>query len=825
MNSDHSTTPQSDSAAGAPFDPKSGSLLERLLFGHRGLIVAFCLIVTVLLGISARRLDFNTSFESMVPTKHPFIQNYLAHKDDLKGLGNTLRVVVEAKHGTIFYASYIEALQKINDQVFLLPGVDRSYMKSIWTPATRWIAVTEEGLEGGPVMPGDYDGSAKSLAELRTNIERSGEIGQLVAPDFKSSVISVPLLDVDTATGKALDYGDLSRRLEVIRTAYQDSDVQVRIVGFAKIVGDLIDGLKQILLFFGLSIAIAMGMVFWFTRCLRSTLLVMLCSQTAVIWQLGLLPLVGFRLDPYSILVPFLVFAIGMSHGAQKMNGVMQDIGRGLDKLVAARMTFRRLFVAGFTALVCDAVGFAVLLVIDIPAIKQLALVASIGVAVLILTNLILLPILLSYVGVSRRAAARSLRTEQNGEARHPLWRTLDLFTQRKWAIGALAVATLAAAGGYAVGLDLKVGDLDPGAPELRPDSRYNRDNAYLTGHYATSSDVLVVMGQTPAGQCGEYGPLATVDQLEGRLRDVKGVETTLSLAGFSRQLSTALNEGSMAWYELVPNQDTLNSVISRAPREMFNQACDLLSVYVFLADHKAETLTRVIDAVQHFSAEHDRSGVKFLLAAGNAGIIAATNIAVKRANRTMLFWVYGAVILLAYLTFRSWRAVVCAVLPLTLTSILVEALMVWLGIGVKVATLPVTALGVGIGVDYALYILSVTLAHCRAGHSLSESYYRALIFTGKVVMLTGFTLAAAVATWAFSPIKFQADMGVLLAFMFLWNMLGALILLPALAHFLLHPVRKNEAVVGVAECAVESEESEAARGMDRAEAIAVAAK
>ena len=149
---------------------------------------------------------------------------------------------------------------------------------------------------------------------------------------------------------------------------------------------------------------------------------------------------------------------------------------------------------------------------------------------------------------------------------------------------------------------------------------------------------------------------------------------------------------------------------------------------------------------------------------------------------------VYAAVVLLCFVTFRSWRAVVVAVLPLVLTSILAEALMVGLGMGVKVATLPVIALGVGIGVDYALYILSVTLAQLRAGSSLSEAYYRALLFTGKVVMLTGVTLGIGVVTWVASPIKFQADMGLLLAFMFLWNMLGALVLLPALAHFLLKP-------------------------------------
>jgi predicted RND superfamily exporter protein len=151
-----------------------------------------------------------------------------------------------------------------------------------------------------------------------------------------------------------------------------------------------------------------------------------------------------------------------------------------------------------------------------------------------------------------------------------------------------------------------------------------------------------------------------------------------------------------------------------------------------------------------------------------------------------MLVYVYLAVIVLCYVTFRSWRAVIVAVVPLAVTSVLAEALMVMLGIGVKVATLPVIALGVGIGVDYALYIMSVTLAQLREGKSLSEAYFRALLFTGKVVMLTGLTLAIGVVTWVASPIKFQADMGILLAFMFLWNMLGALVLLPALARFLL---------------------------------------
>jgi predicted RND superfamily exporter protein len=458
--------------------------------------------------------------------------------------------------------------------------------------------------------------------------------------------------------------------------------------------------------------------------------------------------------------------------------------------VVAARYTFRRLFVAGLTALLCDAVGFAVLALIRIQAIQELALVASIGVAVLIFTNLVLLPILLSYIGVSPAAARRSLRDDPETAGAGGLWQVLDRFTQRGAALAAIAVATTMALIGYAVSTRLHVGDLDPGAPELRADSRYNRDNDYVTAHYAASSDILVVMVATPEDQCTRYGTLAKVDRLAWQLEQLPGVESTNSMAALSKLAMVGYNEGQLKWFELIPNDSALGGVQTRAPRELFNQGCSFLSLYVYLKDHKAETLASVVEAAEQFIARESTPDERFMLAAGSAGIAAATNIVVKQAMREMLWWVYGAVLLLCWVTFRSWRAVVVAVLPLVLTSILCEALMVALGMGVKVATLPVIALGVGIGVDYALYVLSVMLARLRAGESLSAAYLHALQFTGRVVMLTGITLALAVGTWALSPIKFQADMGILLAFMFVWNMVGALVLLPALAHFLLRPAR-----------------------------------
>ncbi|MBN2791431.1 MAG: RND family transporter [Desulfuromonadales bacterium] len=803
----HSDPNNQDPVARYPenLDTDSGSLVERILFKNRLVFLILSLLLTIFLGWQATNLRLNASYEKTIPTKHPYVAAYQEHKADLSGLGNAIRIAVENPKGTIFDAEYMKTLSQINDEVFLLPGVDRPYMKSLWTPATRWVAVTEEGLEGDVVVGDFYDGSPESMLQLRANVERSGEIGRLIAPDFKSSIIYVPLLDVNLKTGEPLDYDELSKSLEQLRAKYESDRIQIHITGFAKIVGDLIAGLTPVFMFFAIAFCISAVILYFYTRSVRSTFIVVLCSLVAVVWQLGLLGLFGYELDPYSILVPFLVFAIGMSHGTQIMNGIIQDIGRGAHKLVAARLTFRRLFRPGLTAVISDAVGFAVLMVIQIQVIQELAVAASSGEAVLIFTNLILIPLILSYAGVSSTAAERAVRSESNGaedHSDHPVWRFLDLFTQRRWATGAILVAVVLAVIGLGIRTQLRIGDLDPGAPELRADSRYNQDNAYMVQHYASSSDIFVVMVETPEFRCTDYATLYKVDELAWQLEQLPGVEATNSMAALAKFISVGYNEGNFKWLELIPNQGALGGVQTRAPREMFNQSGDLLTLYVYLKDHKADTLNRVVEHVSVFAQNNDTADVRFRMAAGSAGIDAATNIVVEKSNRIMVLLIYAAVILLCFVTFRSWRAVLCAVLPLMLTSILCEALMVGLGIGVKVATLPVIALGVGIGVDYALYVLSVILVKMRQGKALDEAYYEALRSTGKVVVLIGLTLALGVATWVASPIKFQADMGILLAFMFLLNMLGALILLPALARFLLpKPILANTVVE---ECAKE---------------------
>jgi len=500
-------------------------------------------------------------------------------------------------------------------------------------------------------------------------------------------------------------------------------------------------------------------------------------------------------MDPMSILVPFLVFAIAVSHAVQMVSAARSEVFNGADSLTASRIAFRRLIAPGSTALATDVIGFLTLLVIQIRVIQEIAIAASLGVAVILLTNLVLLPVVLSYV---RYPANYHDRLQRRIHHMAPIWRFLAKAAAPRPAAAIVAVAAVLFAYGWWKGNDVAIGDLHRGVPELRSDSRYNKDTALVTSKFSIGVDILTVIAETKPEGCVDFEVMTAIDDFSWQMSNLEGVQSTIDLAGVARQLNAGWNEGSPKWRVLARNPSVLTQSVTYIPTTtgLLNSDCSVIPIMIFSKDHKAETLARIVSEVKRIEASPGHPDVKFRLATGNAGVMAATNEAVAAAQFPMLLWVFGAVAALCLLTFRSFAATLCILLPLGLASLLAYALMAWLEIGLKVGTLPVVALGVGIGVDYGIYIYSRFTALRRPGRSLRETYEDALAITGNGVLFTGITLGLAVSTWIFSSLKFQADMGILLVFLFVMNMIGAIVLLPALAHFLVGEPKPEPAPV-----------------------------
>jgi len=468
----------------------------------------------------------------------------------------------------------------------------------------------------------------------------------------------------------------------------------------------------------------------------------------------------------------------------QKISAVSDAVLAGLDSMDAARRTFRQLLMPAIIALLADLVGFITILMIPVQVIREMAITASIGVAIVILTDLVLLPVLVSFVAFDERYHAR---VERRRRRLAGVWSRLAHVTDRGPAALIIAIAAVLAVLGWWKGRETPIGDTQAGVPELRPHSRYNLDSDVITSKFSIGVDVLTVIVRSKEPVCVSHDLMTEVDRFAGHMQNVIGVSDVITLPFYAKEASAGWNEGSLKWRS-IPREQTQLTQSTRyieTSTGLLNEECTLVPVMLFLADHRAGTIERVVAAVKQWRTRNPVPGAQFELATGNIGAMAATNETVERKELWILAGVFAAVTLMCLLTFRSLLGTVLVVAPLALVSVLVYAVMALVGIGLKVTTLPMVALGAGIGVDYGIYLFSRMQEFLSQGLPVKTAYERTLGVTGASIIFTGVTLAIGVATWVFSPLKFQADIGIMLTFMFLVNMLGAVVLLPALAAWL----------------------------------------
>ncbi|MDP9139530.1 MAG: efflux RND transporter permease subunit [Pseudomonadota bacterium] len=833
---------------------------SELLLGWRKPLSVLFTAATLLFAWSATSIRLDPGFLKLIPIEHPYMQTMMSYMKDFSG-ANTILVNLRWKgEGDIYNPEFMDAMRKATDEVFFIPGINRTAVSSIYTPSTYYIEITEEGFTGEPVVPAKFSNKQEELDRVRHNVKLSGQIGLLVSNDGKSALIRANLLDYDPdkpQDEQRVDYWEVQHRLEEIRGRFENSkkylyklkadqaplkagdvvaegyvdlglmqamqtfkkkvqiegedaqtiivsggdvsvetvdnpeysaDIEVNIIGFARLLGDVIKGLLGVFAFFGLAFLITLVLLYYYSRSVRLTVVALVVALLPVLWLLGTLPLIGFGVDPMSILVPFLIFSIGVSHAVQMTSAWRNEVVHGADSVQAAHTAFRKLFIPGAVALLTNALGFAVIMFIDIPIVHELGITACIGVLLMIITNKMILPIILTRVNLEESCRRHHSTKKQMGSGPFGgVFRLIARCAEPKAALGVFAVSAVLLVGATVLSRDMVIGDLGRGVPELRPDSRYNLDNDVIGDNYDIGTDLLTVIAEAKdfeGDSCLHYEVTGLIDQFELYLRGVDGVRSVTSVAGIGKLVISAFNEGNPRWRAL-PRSQTGLSTGSKAfdPNlGLNNEGCKAIQVMIFTNNHDGTTVAHVVAEIKKFIEAHPTPGVTLRLATGNVGVMAATNEAVADAEETMLLAIFGALTLLCLITFRSIKATLCVLVPLALVSICCNALMAALGIGLKVATLPVVALGVGVGVDYGIYLFEQIQHEMRDHNStFAEAFEAAMRQRGSAAVFTAITMAIGVGTWTLSALKLQADMGLLLAFMFLVNMLGAVCLLPAL--------------------------------------------
>jgi predicted RND superfamily exporter protein len=770
---------------------------ERWFFSHRGAVLAVLFVVTVVFAWFAAQLHLEAGYEKQIPLNHPYVEVLRKYGNQLPG-SNRMTFVVKARNGSIWTPEGLTRLYDLTQAVVALPNVDRGGVRSLWTPNSFVNEITEEGFRALPVIPATVVPQSlkpEVIEQIQRSASQGGFIGNLVSRDQTAAMVVAEIHEVDPQ-GRHLDYLEYNRLIEQqVRRKFEDQAFEIQIIGFAKQIGDIAEGAGSVVRFFGLAIVLTMLAVFWYCHSWRFTILPILCSFTSLVWQFGTLRLMGYGLDPLAILVPFLVFAIGVSHGVQQINFIVRGLASGKTTDKAARDSFTGLLVPGVLALVMAFISFITLLLIPIPMIRELAITASIGVGYKIITNLIMLPLVASYFKFDAKYTAAAMLKR---ESRARVIRTIAVVAKPRNAVIVTVLSFCVLALSAWQSRDRIVGTLQPGAPELREDSRFNRDAVAIARNFDMGLDWLSVVVEAKQKSCEEPAVGRYMDQFVGAMRSVPGVVSIDAFSSQMRSYNQGYNEGHPAM-DVVPsdvgNYAGLATEIGRV-RGYSSKDCSMTAAHLYLTDHKATTIQGVLDQAKAF-ARHEPAppGMVLKLAAGNAGVLGATNEVLEHSELPMMMYVYATIILLVLIVYRDFRAAIACCFPLTVATFIGYWFMKEANIGLTVATLPVMVLAVGIGVDYALYIYNRLQMHLSEGASIMEAMEKALEFEGMATIFTALTLAVGVATWGFSELKFQADMGKLLAFMFVVNLIMAFTALPALAVVLERVfVRKRKA-------------------------------
>ncbi|MGH8457954.1 MAG: efflux RND transporter permease subunit, partial [Nevskiales bacterium] len=488
--------------------------------------------------------------------------------------------------------------------------------------------------------------ASQKMFEYRLKSDQ-GELkaGEVVATGFSAPGLLAPLRTFDVRRTDAEGKTTLTSVSGWDVTATEadnpdyNPDIDIHIIGFAKVVGDITAEITEVVAFFGLTLFLTLMLLWFYCGSLKIAMIPLSCSVLAVVWELGILRLAGFGLDPFAILVPFLVLAIGVSHGIQITSFWLYEVAdHGLDNFAASRATYRRLVIPGISAVLTNVVGFATILLVPITIVQEMAINAMFGLIAIIVCKKILLPCLLSYATLKDPEKFREHQLARD-RAFDPIWRGLSAITLPPVAAVVLVLAAVLYGWGHFMWGQLAIGELHEGVPELRPDSRYNLDTAAIVREYAIGADILKVVAESKPEGCINHTVMSTMDRYAWRMQNTPGVQSTISLPEVGKIVFSAYSEGNPKWHVLARESQALVQAISpfSTSSGLLNKDCSALPIFIFTSDHKAETIDGIIAATEKFEKElGPNPPVHFALATGNVGVMAASNEVIRHTEHTV---------------------------------------------------------------------------------------------------------------------------------------------------------------------------------------------
>lgn len=740
--------------------------------------------LTVFFGYFAAQTQLVTSFSDLMPQNHPFIKIYHKYEDYFGGT-NTVTIMVEAREGTIYTHDIIAKLAKMTGDMDLVYGVQHGSVRSL-TNANFFRPLPGGVVLNSPILPeGKIPDTPTELEELKSNVHKNPGVvfGRFVSLDDKAAKIESTFLE------SRLDYRRIFQETyKLVVDPQKDSTVHIYVSGQPILYGWVYHYTPQIFKIFVVTVLALWVLLYLYFHDWRGALRPTISGVICAIWGLGFIRLIGFSLDPLVLVIPFLITARAVSHSVQMHDRYYEEYYRLRDKKKAILSSFSELFVPSLSGILTDAFGVLVILLVPIVFLQRLAITASFWIAAIIVSELLLNPIVYYYLEPPHIDV---IERRERGFFK----RMLEAIARPMLTPSGRIVTTLATVGVVVLcaffWTGLKVGDPGSETPYLWPNSPYNRAAAAIEREFGGIDPFVVVAELKTRDKLSDPQLYQVMDAYQRYMEGDSEVGGSYSLADLLANSAGPLKEFQLKWNVLpttrrgagqivtgfLAGSSPLQTAFIVTPRQEATQ------VTIYCKNREGENIQRIVARTQRFFADpkHQVPGVEFVPGGGIIGQLAAANQEIVDNDVRLNILAFATIYIIVLVTYRSFMAGFYLLFPLALANAAINAYMGAHDIGININTLPVVTVGVGFGIDYAIYIVSRIIEELALGREIQDATYHALVTSGKAVAFTALTLVASVLFWYWSSIRFDAEMGLLLAVWMFVSMLGAMTILPVL--------------------------------------------
>jgi len=760
--------------------------LGRKIIEKRTTILIAVSVVTFIFAIFALRLNMVTRFDELLPQSHPFIKVHNQYAPMFGG-ANTIRIMLEVKEGTIFTKETLGKIFEMTQRLDQVYGVNHELINSIAHRTNRRVRTLAGGMTAVEPVMGKAPTSDKEVELVRRIVLTSRNLyGVLVSLDEKAALIQATFIEGRLDHRRMFDAVSRS-----IVEPYQDTNTTISVAGEPWLYGWVYYYAREVFLIFFATAVLMWLLLYWYFRDIRGALRPTITGVISAIWGLGFIKMIGFSLDPLTLVIPFFITARAVSHSVQMHDRYYEEYQKAhWQKEPAIIASFAELFVPTLSGILTDALGLLVILLVPIVLLQKLAISAAVWILAITVSELLLNPIVYYYL---REPDIRVIEKREQGAFKRLIYAATDAILSPVGKILTLVLwgAVLAASAYF--WQNLTIGDPTTATPLLSRNAPYNAGYARIQETFGGTEE-LIVVAEREKDKDSVAGPevLPVIEKFQRYMEQDPSVGVSFSFVDILTTVSSALAEGEPKW-EVLPRTNAQVQTIfgaylagtsyqdSNRFIEFKKNAFVSAPIRFFLTDHKGETIRRVIKRAQDFIATNQPPGARFILAGGIIGTLAAANQELLKNDILVNVLGFGTIFIVLVITYRSIMAGIYMLIPLLVANVVVNAYMGAHDIGININTLPVVTVGVGFGIDYGLYIVSRIIEEYRTGLSLTEAIREAVATSGKSVTFTAITMILGTLFWTFSHIRFNSEMGLLLALWMGISFLATVTLLPVL--------------------------------------------